>query len=76
MSYTHSIPHSAPASTNPNNEILTIPEIPPSFIIEDDVLHNVRAAWERIVGDEKGDGFMMFSDRGEGEGDDEVYEAL
>lgn len=38
--------------------------------MEDSLLDNVKDAWEKIVGEEKGDGFMVFEDR-EGFSDDE-----
>lgn len=38
--------------------------------LDDSVLREVEAAWEKIVGEEKGDGFMVFEDRGDVEGDE------
>ena len=32
-------------------------------MLEDDVLKHVRAAWRRIVGEDGGEGFMMFGER-------------
>ena len=40
------------------------------MVVEDSLLDNVKEAWEKIVGEEKGDGFMVFEDR-EGISDDE-----
>lgn len=35
------------------------------------MLQEVKAAWEKIVGEERGEGFMLFEERGGGEGDDD-----
>ncbi len=41
-----------------------MPDVPPGPVLEDEVLRNVRATWERIVGDDDvGKGFMTFEDR-------------
>ena len=45
-------------------------DVPPGPVLEDEVLRNVRATWERIVGDDIGQGFMKFEDRQEGEGEE------
>ena len=45
-------------------------DISPDLVLGDEVLRNVRETWERIVGDDVGDGFMIFQDR-EGVEDDE-----
>ena len=67
MQYAQEMPRSSPSTPSPssssNDKIITIPDIPPGFILEDDVLRDVRTVWERIVGEEKGDGFMNFADR-------------
>ncbi len=78
----HAIPESSsgdpasspddPASSALHNRILQLQDIPPGVSLEDDLLRNVRAAWEKITGGE-GEGFMQFADR-EGlgnEGDEE-----
>ena len=49
-------------------------DVPPGLVLDDEVLRNTRATWERIVGEDIGRGFMAFEDRqmGQGEeGDDE-----
>ena len=61
-------------TTAPGDQILRTADIPSSFVLEDDVLRDVRSVWECIVGEEKGDGFMTFEDR-EGAGDDEGEDA-
>ena len=39
----------------------TIPQsLPASFVLEDDVLRNIRKTWESLVGDDIRDGFMTF----------------
>lgn len=52
-----------------NPHVLRLPDLAPGFVLEDDVLKHVRAAYQKIVGDE-GAPFMMFEDR-EGQGDED-----
>lgn len=60
-----------------NPHILQLPDMMPGLVLEDDVLKHVRAAYDRIVGDENA-GFMSFEDRegvgdlAEGEGGEEL----
>jgi len=49
--------------------VLQLPDLAPGFILEDGVLKHVRAAYQKIMGDE-GVPFMVFEDR-EGQGDEE-----
>lgn len=58
---------SAPGSSS---QIILLPDLSPNLRVDDSLLDNVKDAWERIVGEEKGDGFMVFEDR-EGLSDDE-----
>lgn len=65
------LPPNSPPPTNPlANHIIQLSQVPPGPILEDEVLRDVRAAWERIVA-EDGDGdvgrgsFMVFDDRTE-----------
>lgn len=70
LSYQHSIPnqtHSEPL----DEHVIHMADVPPGPVLEDEVLRNVRATWERIVGDDTGQGFMKFEDRQEGEGEGE-----
>lgn len=62
-------PHGDPLPAQ--SRIITLPELGPDLALDDSVLLEVRAAWERIVGEEKGDGFMVFEDRGDGVGEGE-----
>lgn len=52
------------------SQIILLPDLSPNLIVDDSLLDNIKDAWERIVGEEKGDGFMVFEDR-EGLSDDE-----
>lgn len=52
-----------------NDHVLQLPDLALGLSLEDDVLKHVRAAYERIAGDE-GAGFMMFEDREGVDGDD------
>ena len=63
LSYQQSI--ASPPVSNPLNEhVIQMPDVPPGPVLEDEVLRNVRATWERIVGDDDvGKGFMTFEDR-------------
>ena len=47
-------------STHPN--VVQLPSVAPSFVLEDDILRDVRAAYESIMGDNAGS-FMNFDDR-------------
>lgn len=53
-----------------SSQIILLPDLSPNLAVEDSLLDNVKKAWEKIVGEEKGDGFMVFEDR-EGLSDDE-----
>lgn len=55
---------------SPSSPIILLPDLSPNLVVDDSLLDNIRDAWERIVGEEKGDGFMVFEDR-EGLSDDE-----
>ena len=70
MQYNHASPMTS--SMTSQEGTLHIPAIPPSLVLEDDVLRSVRRAWEDIVGDDIGDGFMNFKAR---EGDGQGHEA-
>ena len=48
--------------THINASVIQLPDLPPGPALEDDVLEQVRGAYQRIMGDE-GAGFMMFEDR-------------
>ncbi len=52
-----------------NDYVLQLPDLPPGLALEDDVLKHVKAAYERIMGDD-GARFMLFEDR-EGAADEE-----
>lgn len=54
----------------PSSRIILLPDLSPNLVVDDSLLDNIKDAWERIVGEEKGDGFMVFEDR-EGLSDDE-----
>lgn len=74
-------------STVPSSKILLLPSIPPSFVLEDDVLSSVRAIWDNIASDTDADAevesgakdsgavgfgkFMQFVDRPGESGEDE-----
>lgn len=53
-----------------SSQLIFLPDLSPNLIVDDSLLDNIKDAWERIVGEEKGDGFMVFEDR-EGFSDDE-----
>lgn len=53
-----------------SSQIILLPDLSPNLVVEDSLLDNVKDVWEKIVGEEKGDGFMVFEDR-EGLSDDE-----
>lgn len=53
-----------------SSQLILLPDLSPNLIVDDSLLDNIKDAWERIVGEEKGDGFMVFEDR-EGLSDDE-----
>ena len=71
MQYNHALPLTS--STASQGSTLDIPAIPPGLVLEDDVLRSVRRAWEDIVGEDTGDGFMNFKER-EGYGHEEEDE--
>lgn len=55
-------------SSNPH--VLQLPDLAPGFILEDQMLKDVRDAYQKIMGDE-GAPFMVFEDReGQGNGED------
>lgn len=54
----------------PLSQIIILPDLGPDLAVDDSLLDNVKDAWEKIVGEEKGDGFMVFEDR-EGLSDEE-----
>ncbi len=85
MSYTqhHTTSRVSPSSTEvndlpseslPKHGTIRLQELTPSLALEDEVLKDVRAAWERITADD-GDArgrFLLFEDReGLGGGDDD-----
>lgn len=63
MQYEHKPTSQAPASIPRSKYIVNLPTLEPSLVLEDDVLRQVRAAWEKIAGGDGGRGFMMFEDR-------------
>lgn len=58
------------SSPGSSSQLILLPDLSPNLILDDSLLENIKDAWERIVGEEKGDGFMVFEDR-EGLSDDE-----
>ena len=50
-----------------NANILQLPDTVPGLALEDDVLEHVKAAYEKIMGNDD-NGFMMFEDREGAEG--------
>lgn len=52
------------------SRVMKLPDLGPDIALEDSVLREVEAAWEKIVGKEKAEGFMVFEDRGDAEGND------
>lgn len=46
-----------------SSQIILLPDLSPNLVVDDSLLDNIKDAWERIVGEEKGDGFMVFEDR-------------
>ncbi len=51
--------------------MLSLSDLGPDLALEDSLLTNVKEAWEKIVGEETGEGFLIFNDReGEDEDDD------
>ncbi len=54
-----------------NPHVLKFPDVDPGLVLEDDVLKHVRAAWQRITGDDEG--FMVFEER-EGIGEEGAEE--
>ena len=72
MQYAHRSPNAIP--NPPRNHILTTPDVPPSLVLEDDLLRDIRGIWETIVGDDERSGFMTFEDR-EGVGTEEGEES-
>ena len=73
MHYQQAVPRQ-PAAGSTNDHTVHMPGLPPDLVLEDDVLKDVRAAWDRIVGEDMGRGFITFEDReavGGGAEDDE-----
>ena len=65
MSYTSRLPASFehPISTH-DGQVFVIPELPCSIALEDNILDNVRAIWQDVVGDEvEPESFLRFEDR-------------
>ena len=66
-------------SKNLSNDprMIQLPDLGPDLALEDSVLRSVKAAWERIVGEDVEAGFMIFEDRegmgDEDEGDDDGF---
>lgn len=53
-----------------NPHVLQLPDLALGLVLEDDVLKQVRAAYEKIMGEEEG-AFMTFEDReGQAEGEE------
>ena len=50
-------------SIPPHNQIITTPDVPLSFVLEDDILRDIRDIWENIMIEDPGSGFMTFEDR-------------
>lgn len=46
-----------------SSQVILLPDLSPNLILDDSLLDNIKDAWERIVGEEQGDGFMVFEDR-------------
>lgn len=61
MQYSQRVSSQRPTDTD--SRIITLPEISSSPSLGDDVLDNVRAVWEKIVGQDYAEGFMKFEDR-------------
>ncbi len=57
-----------PAIRALHSRVLQLPDLPPGLVLEDRLLRNVRATWEKIIGG-NGEGFMQFGER-EGSGND------
>lgn len=64
------LPTSRAGKSPGSSQIILLPDLSPKLVVDDSLLENIKDAWERIVGEEKGDGFMVFEDR-EGPSDDE-----
>lgn len=72
-----SIDSNQPTPSVKEDRIIQIPDQNPGLALEDSMLKNVRETWEKIVGEDIGEGFMVFEDReglGEGGGDDDEEE--
>lgn len=68
----------ASSSSNSENRILQLEDVPSDLAVEDSVLENVKQAWEKIVGKVPGEHFLMFEDRelmGE-DGEDDQEDSL
>ena len=69
MQYTHTLSQSSNGSTEQGP---IVSDVLPSLVLEDDVVRDVHRAWEVLVGEERGDGFMTFKQREESGADDEA----
>lgn len=63
-------PKAEKPSSGSSSQIILLPDLGPNMVVEDSLVENVKDVWEKIVGEEKGEGFMVFEDR-EGISDDE-----
>lgn len=72
-SFTPDRPKSDPLN---DSRIILLHDLNLGLALEDSVLSNVKAAWEQIVGEDTGGGFMMFEDRDGMDEDDEEEEGL
>lgn len=68
------LPTSGAGKSTPgsSSQIIVLPDLRTNLVVDDSLLDNIKDAWERIVGEERGDGFMVFEDR-EGQSDDEGH---
>ena len=51
-----------------DDHILLMPDLTSDLALEDSVLNNVKAAWQRVTGQEES--FLVFDERGQGDNDD------
>lgn len=73
----NSITNDQPKKLSNDPRMIQLPDLGPDLALEDSVLRNVKAAWEKIVGEDVEAGFMIFEDRegmgDEDEGDDDGF---